>query len=245
MILLTATFTDDNWFVTWLTPTVEIVNATTWVSSTRNMVEVNPWNYKYEFTDYNEAIVYFFNYDAGTDTVNNRYMWTNNNEVKVLYQMAWWTNASVNEEKKKEKEFIDKIVKAIKEEYPDYVPNIDYIKDKLNNIEKDVKEDNTDIICENIINSIELSEINIMESIDKLPKIDEDKLVKKINIDKPIKDVIKKVEDMKFDYNMDWLKEEIISLIKRYWYKKKLTLKDLGTIIPIEEREEFKSLLKS
>lgn len=245
MILLTATFTDDNWFVSWLTPTVEIVEATSWSSNTYNMVEVNAWNYKYEFNEYNEAIVYFFNYDAGTDLVNNRYMWTNNNEVKVSYMMAGWTNALAVDAKKKEKEFIDKIIKAIKEEYPNYAPNIDYIKDKLNKIEEGVEEDNTETICDKIISSIEFSEMNIMDNIDKLPRINQNELLKKINIDKPIKDVIWKIEEMKFDYNIDWLKEEIIDSIKRYWYKKKLTLKDLWTIIPLEEREEFKSLLKS
>lgn len=245
MILLTATFADNNWFATWLTPTVQIVEALSWATSTHNMTEVTPWNYLYQFNEYNEAIVYFFNYDAWTDDVNNRYMWSNNNEVKVVYQMSGWTNASVNEEKKKEKEFIDKIVDAIKKEYPDYIPNIDYIKDKLIKIEDNINDSDADDICWTILNWIELSEIKIVDKINSIPKIDEDKLVKKLSIDKPVRDIINKIESIKFSYDMDWLKEEIISLIKRYWYKKKLTANDLWTIIPIEYREEFKSLLKS
>ena len=63
--LCTAQFIDDNWPVTGLTPTVTISEVMTWtVNWTFNMEEVTPWNYRYNYINWSDAILYYFNYDA-------------------------------------------------------------------------------------------------------------------------------------------------------------------------------------
>jgi hypothetical protein len=198
-IYLTATFIDENGFATWLTPTVEIVEAETWVTSTHTMSEVRPWNYKYVFDTYDEGKVYFFNYDSNNDTILNRYQWGNNNEVKVVYQLSWgWTNASVEDEKKKEKEFIEKIIKEIKKEYPDYQPNIKEIKETLGTIVTEIKSIDTDINYWAIDQSIENSTRLIKKKIDwiKIPKYKEDVVISKITKEIKSIDVCDEVEDI-------------------------------------------------
>lgn len=79
MVLIPAQFIKATWFATWLSPKF----SATWTDGTVYinewiMTEVTPWNYVYNFTTYNPEKYYFYTFDAGDDTVINRYQWWNN-----------------------------------------------------------------------------------------------------------------------------------------------------------------------
>ena len=212
MALLTVSFIDESGFKTWLTPTVKIIDAETWANTTHNMTEIHTGNYVYDFTTYNESRIYFFNYDAWTDTVINRYQSVNNNDVKVVHQLSWgWTNAKIEDEKKKEKEFIDKVVEWIKKEMTNSKYDINTIEEKLGTIVDEIKNNAVEIDYGIIDQSIEESTKDIKNTIKwiKIPKYNEEKIINQLV--KEIKSI--DLESCKVDIN------PILNNLEKIWLK--------------------------
>lgn len=141
MQILTASWITNEGFATWLTPKVKITNLSTGDVSEYTMEEVGNGNYKYIFNDYKDSVVYFFNYDSWSEDTLNRYMSSSNNDVRVVYQQttAWGTNASMNEEKKKEEKLIKKIADEVEKRMEEKLEK-DIIKNIQNYIQEKHKE---------------------------------------------------------------------------------------------------------
>ncbi len=242
MQVITAQFITNTGFATWLIPLLKITSLFDDSVVDVIMEEVGNGNYKYEFNEYNDARVYFFNFDANDDSVVNRYQWTNNNEVKVLYSMSWgWSNVNIEEEDKK---LAKKIAKEIKKDIFDYIDKkhqetLDAIASK--DISSDVEIDYG--IIDHSIEKNTLKIINKIQSI-KIPKYDDTKvnnLIKKqIDISKDTSNTEKIIKNI--DSIWTEIKEEIKQRTK--WAIKE---KDIKNIIneALSNDEDFKKLLLS
>ena len=215
MVLLTASFIREDWYATGLTPTVTAVNTNLNTTESFTMTEINPGNYIYRFDGYIESHIYFFNYDANDDTVINRYQSTNNNEIKIVYQMGttWGVNAAPNKEKDKEKELIRKIVEEVKKELPS-IEDIDKIAwEKAGLIVQNLEKFDVQFDDGTILSSIEKNSKVIENKIDniKIPVYDDSSLkntiiskidsIEKVDL-QPIENKLDKIDNKIKDYKL-------------------------------------------
>lgn len=244
--ILTASRINDSWFATGLSPEVTITNISTGAVDVFAMEEVWNGNYKYVFNDYKDSIVYFFNFDSWTDDTINRYMSSSNNDVRVVYQQAGWTNASMNEEKNKENKLIKKIADEVEKRLEkDIIDNIEnYIdikhKETLGEFVSIPTISDIEIISWGIVNSIEKNTKDIQKNI-KTIKYD-DKKVKSLISDaiKLIKDKTDKKEILE---TLDTIEKQLKEEIKQRT-KKDIKHKDIKKmkIEALEKSKNFKLL---
>lgn len=200
--LATVQFITNNGFATWLTPTVTITEAKTWIVKwTFTMSEVSDWNYIYNYIDWSDQVLYFFNYDAWTDDVINRYQW-NTNRIEVSRWGGGWITTIKNNVINREQ--MEKIADIVLEKLPKIeIPKFDTknIEERLGIIEMKINESVIDFDYDTIINSVEDSAIKISKEIKsiKIPKQD----------NKPIIEAIKKIES-----KIDKIEKEDIKEIK-------------------------------
>jgi len=204
--LCTATFITDSGFATGLTPTVTITEVLTWtVRWTFNMEEVDAWNYKYNYVDGSDQMLYFFKFDAGSDSVVNRYEW-NTNKIDTVRWGGWgWTiirNQTITQEQ------INDIAKKVIEMLPktkEIKLDTKKIEETLGTIVAKINESVPEFDYEPIISSQSENTQKIIKKIDtiKIPKFDDSKIVASIKkvwekeIDlSPMKDVCAKVDEM-------------------------------------------------
>lgn len=253
MQVITAQFITQTGFATWLTPQLEITNLSSGSVDVVTMTESNAWNYYYNFEDYNQDVVYFFKYDAWSDTVINRYQWTTNNEVKVVYQQ-WGSSASMNAEQEKEKKLIKKIVKLIMEEMETLMSKKH--KETLGAIVKIIPQSDVEIDYWYIDHSIEKNTLEIIKSVKsiKIPKCEHkeiNKLIKE-SLLKVCSDILKKPDKEYIEEIYEKIMEEIKQRTK--WEIKKSDIKKLMMeslendddmkMLLLENDEEFKSLME-
>ena len=233
---ITASFITDTGFASGLAPTVEISLVDWTVIGSFPMIEGTAGNYVYMFDGYNPDVVYFFKYDANDDNVINRYQANNNNTPSVLYQMAWGTNAKVEDTKKKEKDLIEKISKEVKKELEEW-----YIKqmETLGLIVENTDLRHIELRSSTILSSIENNSKDTQKSITsiKIPTYDESKLVKAIK-DIPTTD-IKPIMNIltKIDSCCEYTEEEVDKV--KWLLMAKYDIKDY-----INKEESAKELIK-
>ena len=245
--LLTATFIDDSWFATGLTPTVTVVEALTgktiWPFT---MSEISAWCYSYNRMDALEQIVYFFKFDAWTDDVINRYQW-NNNKIETTIMRTGWSSITYN--KVITDKEMEEIAKKVAEKMPEQkkitldTTKIDeklvLIEDKIDNIE-------VEFDYWTILSWQEKNTLKILENMNK-NKTDH----------KPLKEYIKKYfDDLKVSIPTKddiWKLKKEIELLKleTIWEEEieeiimECLMKEDGVKeLMIEEDEDFKSITK-
>jgi len=245
--LATAQFISSTGFVSWLTPTVTVTEALTWlVKWVFNMTETSPGNYIYNWLDSNDTIVYFFNYDAGTDDVLNRYMWNNNKVENTIMRTGW---SSITYNKVITDKEMEEIAKKVAEKMPEQkkitldTTKIDeklvLIEDKIDNIE-------VEFDYWTILSWQEKNTLKILENMNK-NKTDH----------KPLKEYIKKYfDDLKVSIPTKddiWKLKKEIELLKleTIWEEEieeiimECLMKEDGVKeLMIEEDEDFKSITK-
>lgn len=204
--LTTVQFIKDSGFATGLTPTVTITEAKTWiVRGTFPMTEISAWNYIYDYIDGADDMLFFFNYDAWTDDVINRYQW-NNNRIEVA-RWGWWgiTTIKNNVINREQMEQIANIVleKLPKIEIPEF--NTKNIEERLGLIEDKINESVIEIDYWTILRSNNENALKITNHITK--EVKSIKIPKQDN--KPIINAIKKVE-----FKIDKIEQEDIKEIK-------------------------------
>ena len=227
--LITATFIKDTGFATWLTPTVQVVEALTGaVIGTFNMSEVAPWNYIYNFPTNTETVVYFFNIDAGTDDVINRYQWVNNKIDTIPFRTGW---SSVTYNKVITDKEMSEIAKKVAENLPEQKEitlDTSKIEEKLGVIEDKIENNDIEFDYWTILSSNEKNKLEIIKKIEKIkiPKYDDKKVIEAIN---------------KIEIDAKWLElEEIKKQTKKIKTKKEEKEEDLAEKLSekIEEQLE-------
>lgn len=201
--LCTATFITDTGWATGLTPTVEIVEALTgtviWVF---NMSEIHAGNYIYNYDKSDDTIVYFFNFDAGTDSVINRYQGNNNKvETTVNNRVNGWSIIYNNQiSKEKVQEIADAVIKMIPEQ-KEIQLDMSKIEEKLDTIEDKIEMKEIEFDYSIILNSNDKNTQKIIKKVEwiKIPKQDNKEVInyiKEIKLDtSPIQEDIKKISD--------------------------------------------------
>lgn len=216
--LCTATFITASGFATWLTPTVEVVEALTWtVVWTYTMTEVHTGNYIYNFATNTETVVYFFNYDAGSASVLNRYMGNNNKvDIGMTRTGGWMITYNKVITEKEITDIADKVSKAlpkqkaIKLDTSKIEETLGTIVDKID--EKEIEFDYALILSDNKKNTQEIIK-KVWWII--IPKQDDSKVLAAINnIPEPDLSCMD-VMDKKVDWitaKFDWL-DRIINIV--------------------------------
>lgn len=224
----TAQFITKSGFATGLTPSVTISEVKTWtVNWTFDMIEVTPWNYTYEYIDWSDQVLYFFNYDAKSDAVLNRYQWGTN----VIENTRWWgwgittvRNNVIN------KEQMERIAEIVIEKLPkqDVVTfDTKNIEERLGLIEMKINESVVEFDYDTILSSVEDNALKISKAINsiKIPKIDNKPIIdaiKSIEKELPeIKEQTKKIktkreellDKLSDDIEEMWLQDELESLV--------------------------------
>lgn len=223
--LATVQFIKDDGFATGLTPTVTITEARTGtVRGTFTMSEVSPWNYIYDYIDWADDMLFFFNYDAWTDDVINRYQW-NNNRIEISRWGGWGITTVKNNVINREQ--MERIADIVLEKLPKIeIPQFDTknIEERLGLIEMKIDESVVEFDYDIILSSVENNALKITKEIKsiKIPKQD----------NKPIIDAILRVES-KVDKVWEEVKWDIQTVKER---TSKIKTKHEKKI---EELEEF------
>ena len=254
--LTTATFINESWPVTWLTPTVTIYEALTWNSVwVFDMSETSPWNYIYYWNDWSDNVVYFFNYDAGADVIN-RYM-ANNNRIETAVNVVggwWWSttyNNMITKDKMKE---IAKIVVEMLPEQKEIELDTSKIEEKLVVIEDKIDLSDTEFDYGKILSWQDKNTSKIIKKVEsiKIPEQDNTKVLKAIDwVSGVVEKMIEKdIVDIK-ELNKN-LPKEIIKANKKNKDERKLwkellseSEKDAICILKrvIKDKKIFNSLL--
>lgn len=202
--LITATFITESGFATWLSPTVEIVEALSGnVVGTFDMEEKHAGNYIYLFNTNTETVVYFFNIDAGDDSVINRYQW-NNNKIDTIPFRTGWSSITYNKliTDKEMQEIADKVVKLLPEQ-KEIVLDTSKIEEKLGTIDEKIENIDIEFDYWTILSWQQKNTQEIIKKIDKIkiPEYNDEKLVEEV------KNIIPEIRAIKIPDNMMKLNE--------------------------------------
>ena len=243
MQTITAQFISKVGFATGLTPKLKITSLEDNSVTDVVMQEVWNWNYKYDMASYNPYAIYFFNFDADDDTIINRYQWSNNNDVRVLYSMGGWSTIA-EDTKKKEKELIEKIAKEVMDKMKEYIDKKH--RETLDSIVSNTQTSDVEIDYGIIDHSIEKNTLEIVQKINniKIPKYDDSKIKQMIEKSIMLIKDTSKLEDI--SKNIQTIKDELKDEIKERT-KWEINDKDIKKIIEqaLDSDDDFKVLLLS
>ena len=182
--IITAQFITDTGFATGLTPTVTIYEALSWTSKwVFNMTETSPWNYIYQSPLTTETVLYFFNIDAWSDSVINRYQ-GNNNKIETATFRTGWSSITYNKviTDKEMSDIAEKVAKNMPEQ-KEIVLDTSKIEEKLGVIEDKIDMKEIDFDYWQILSWQEKNKLEIIKKIDwiNIPVYDDQKVIEAIN----------------------------------------------------------------